>query len=191
MSSDSSVTAWLHEIQQGVDGQPQEQLLDHFLGRLTALARKRLGNLRSYEDENDVALSALKSFFVRAPAGEFGHLNDRDALWSLLAAITINKAISVQRRQLAQKRDVRRAESLECILQADPSAELVDSVIDEGNRLLESLPDDSLREVARLRMEGYSNQEIADRIDRSVKSVERKLRLIRKVLEAALAADDE
>lgn len=191
MSSDRSVTQWLNDIQAGVAGEPQEQLLAHFLGRLTALARKRLGNLRAYEDENDVALSALKSFFMRAPAGEFSQLHDRDSLWSLLAAITVNKALSVQRRQLAQKRDVRRAESLEQILQADPSAELVDSVIDEGNRLLETLPDDSLRVVARMRMEGYSNQEIADHIDRSVKSVERKLRLIRKVLETTLAADDE
>ena len=59
MSSDRSVTQWLNDIQEGVSGEPQEQLLDHFLERLTALARKRLGNLRSYEDENDVALSAL------------------------------------------------------------------------------------------------------------------------------------
>ncbi len=182
MDSDRSVTEWLQEIQQGVEGEPQEQLLDHFLRRLTALARKRLGSLRTYEDEDDVALSAMKSFFLRAPDGAFGELTDRNSLWSLLAAITINKTISLQRRQLSQKRDPRRVESLDLLLSAEPTDQLVDSVISEGNHLLESLPDQSLRDVARLRMEGYSNQEIADRIERSVKSVERKLQLIRKTL---------
>jgi DNA-directed RNA polymerase specialized sigma24 family protein len=46
-------------------------------------------------------------------------------------------------------------------------------------RLLASLRDETLRQVAVHRMEGYSNQEIAEALNISLRSVERKLRLIR------------
>jgi DNA-binding NarL/FixJ family response regulator len=42
-----------------------------------------------------------------------------------------------------------------------------------------ALLDDRLREVAILRLHGYTNQEIAEQLGRSVKSVERYLKLIR------------
>ena len=108
----------------------------------------------------------------------------------MLAAITVNKVLSLHAGSWLKNGTCggRRVLSRSA---GHPSAELVDSVISEGNQLLETLPDESLRLVARMRMEGYSNQEIADHIDRSVKSVERKLRLIRKVLESKLAVEDE
>lgn len=182
-----SVSRWIRDVQLGLEGESQEQLLERFFGRLTELARKKLGGVRGYEDEQDVALSAMKSFFVRAPKGEFSQLSDRESLWALLAVITLRKAASAQRRQLAQKRDVRRNLSLDEKLREDPSDEFLNAVIEEGNRLLDALEDDTLRTVAQLRMEGYSNQEIADHIGRSVKTVERKLRLIRQQLERALS----
>ncbi len=46
---------------------------------------------------------------------------------------------------------------------------------DEARRLFESLADDSLREVVRLRLEGYSNDEIARALDCGLRTVERKL----------------
>lgn len=180
---EDSVTEWVEQIVRGESGEPQSQIVSRFLARLTALARTRIGGLRGDEDEADVALSALKSFLIRAPQQEFRDLPDRDALWSLLAAITLKKSISARRRMLAQKRDVRRVQSFDDVLTVDPSHEFLDSVVDEGNRLLESLDDPVLRDVARLRMEGYSNQEIAERIDRSVKTVERKMMLVRKILQ--------
>jgi DNA-directed RNA polymerase specialized sigma24 family protein len=90
----------------------------------------------------------------------------------------------------SQKRDQRRATSLHDLLHAEPTTEFLDSVYAEGNQLLESLEDPVLREVAQLRMEGYSNEEIAERIDRSVKTVERKFQLIRKYLQTTLDGID-
>ena len=128
----------------------------------------------------------MKSFLLRVPTGEFERLADRNSLWTLLAAITLRKAVSLQRRQLAEKRDVRRGQSLDQLIRDEPAADFVDSVVSEGNSLLSALNDESLQRVARLRLEGYSNQEIANHIGRSVKTVERKLQLVRKRLEVAL-----
>jgi DNA-directed RNA polymerase specialized sigma24 family protein len=191
MTSDTSVTEWIEQVKQGIEGEPQEQLVARFLHRLSALARKRLRTIRSFEDEDDVALSAMKSFFLRAPHDEFSQLTDRNALWSLLAAITLRKTASLQRRQMAGKRDVRRERSLEEIIQHAPSDAFLDSVIEEGNLLLEALRDPVLQQIATMRLQGYGNQEIADHLNRSVKTVERKLNLIRKRLKAELEGDDE
>jgi DNA-directed RNA polymerase specialized sigma24 family protein len=126
----------------------------------------------------------MKTFFRRAPEGRFPKLSDRNSLWSLLAAITLNKATSLQRRQFAEQRDRRRLKSLETMLENGPSDELLDSVIDEGNLLLDALSDESLKTVARLRMGGYTNQEIADQMGISLATVKRKLSVIRRYLEA-------
>ena len=181
-----SVSEWLDDLKRGVEGEPQRQIVQRFLHRLELLARTRLKNLRGYEDEQDVALSAMKSFLMRVPVEDIPGLKDRQSLWALLAAITINKAISAQRKQLAQKRDARREQSLEALVSEQPTADLLDSVVHEGNRLLESLDDDVLRKIAQMRMEGFTNEEIAKSIQRSVKTVERKLQLIREKLRAEI-----
>lgn len=67
----------------------------------------------------------------------------------------------------------------------DPSPEFAVELAEEYHRLLDALGDDELRRVAVRKVEGYSNQEIADEIRRSVATVERKLRLIRQIWEAA------
>jgi DNA-directed RNA polymerase specialized sigma24 family protein len=51
---------------------------------------------------------------------------------------------------------------------------------EECRRLLDGLGDDALREVAVARMEGYTNDEIADRLGCARRTVARRLDLIRK-----------
>ena len=50
---------------------------------------------------------------------------------------------------------------------------------EEYQRLLSSLRNDTLRQVALLRMEGHTNKQIAEQLDISVRSVIRKVNLIR------------
>jgi DNA-directed RNA polymerase specialized sigma24 family protein len=50
---------------------------------------------------------------------------------------------------------------------------------DQFQRLLGSLRDDRLREIAILRFEGYTVAEIAEKFGISTRSIERKLQLIR------------
>jgi len=50
---------------------------------------------------------------------------------------------------------------------------------EEVRHLFDSLPDESLRLIALLRLEGYTNEEIASSLDCAARSVHRKLERIR------------
>ncbi len=61
-----------------------------------------------------------------------------------------------------------------------PSPEFAAMMAEECRRLLDSLDDDSLRQVAMSRMEGYNNDEIADQLGCARRTIARRLDLIRK-----------
>src|SRR5262249_12846151 len=61
-----------------------------------------------------------------------------------------------------------------------PSPEFAALVAEECGRLLGLLRDHSLRRVAHLRMEGYSKEEIARHLGCSLRTVARKVELIRR-----------
>lgn len=66
---------------------------------------------------------------------------------------------------------------------SEPSPEFAAQVAEECQRLLSSLNDGQLRQIAIWKMEGFTNAEIAVKISRSVPAVERKLARIRTLWE--------
>jgi len=189
MSSDESVTHLIHMLKVG-DRLAAQGLWEAYFQRLVGLARARLaGTPTPVADAEDVALSAFDSFYRRAERGEFPHLEDRNDLWQLLFVLTVRKAINLVRYQGRKSRDPGRLVSLsdlegpaaDAVLGAEPSPELAAEMVDECRRLLDLLPGATLRSVALWKMEGYSNGEIAARLDCVEKTVERKLRLIREI----------
>ena len=66
----------------------------------------------------------------------------------------------------------------------EPTPEFAAMVAEEYRRLLERLGDDVLRKVAVLRTEGYTTDEIADRLGCARRTVARQLALIRRILAA-------
>ena len=184
MSSDGSVTRWIAGLQEG-DPVAAEQLWGRFFPRLVGLARARLrGTARLGADEEDVALSALDSFCRRAGEGQYPHLADRDDLWRLLVVITARKAIHLVRDQSRQKRGgTAQPDSsevtLEGVLGREPTPEFAAQVAEEYQRLMAALADPEVQAVARMRMEGYSVEEIAAQMGYSPRSIKRKLQLIR------------
>jgi DNA-directed RNA polymerase specialized sigma24 family protein len=144
-------------------------------------------------DEEDVALSAFKSFCRGAEQGRFPQLSDRYDLWRLLFVITERKAIDLVNHEKAQKRGeglVRHegsfagdssAAAFDNIAGREPTPEEAAQVAEQFRRLLDALGDETLRAVAIAYMEGYTNKEIAEWINRSVPAVERKLNRIRKI----------
>ena len=141
-----------------------------------------------------MALSAFDSFCRGAVKGRFPRLGDRGDLWRLLVTITARKAVDHLQRERCQRRgggrvvgeaalDAADAEAgrwLEQVVGREPTPGFVAQVVDECRRLLEGLGDEGLRTVALLRMEGYGNDEIAERLGCGLRSVERKLERIRK-----------
>ena len=68
---------------------------------------------------------------------------------------------------------------LEQIIGSEPTPEFAAQVAEECQRLLSRLGDAELRQIAVWKMEAYSNKEIAAKLGCVVRTVERKLGLIR------------
>jgi len=159
---------------------------------LLELARNNLNKrVRRREDEEDVLQSMYKSFCLRQQRGEFD-LASRDALWKLLVTITLRKARNAAKKQMREKRDVGRertiaeqdeGESAQWALEqmdaAGPSPAEAAVLNEALERRLEALADPELRQIALLRLEGYTNREIADQFDCTERSIERRMERIR------------
>ena len=70
--------------------------------------------------------------------------------------------------------------NLESIPANEPTAEFTTEFLDVCDSLVQALDDPKLREVARLRMEGYSDREIGEQLDCSRSTVQRRLEIIRR-----------
>jgi RNA polymerase sigma factor (sigma-70 family) len=187
------VTHWVHRLSTG-DERAAQQIWEAYFDKLMRLARRRLeGMPRRDADEEDVALSAMNSFFSGAKAGRFPQLNDRTDVWKLLVTITLRKAFARQKRHHAEKRGGGRqrgesvfhsdadAESagIEQYLAKDPTPEAVAIMTETCNDLLNQLGDETLRTIALYKFEGYTNEEIAQKIGCVERTVERKMARIR------------
>jgi RNA polymerase sigma factor (sigma-70 family) len=154
-------------------------LLEAYFDRLVRLARDRLQSLpgmAAYEE--DVALRSFHSLYqrLRDPARPL-LLEGRDDLWRLLATRTISRAIDLIRRH--RPGEVPGDHDLGQLLAHEPTPEEVAEVADECRRLLDLLDEPELRRIALLKVEGYTNEEIAARLDCVPRTVERKIARIR------------
>jgi DNA-directed RNA polymerase specialized sigma24 family protein len=197
MSAPGSVTHWIVQFKAG-DPAAAQPLWERYFQRMVTLVRTKLqGARRREEDEEDVALSAFDSLYQGAMQGRFPHLTDRDDLWRLLVVITARKALDLLERQGRLKRGSGRlcGESalldptdpsnggIEQVVGDEPTPEFAAQVAEECQRLLDKLSDDELRQIAVWKMEGYTNEQTARRLGVARATVERRLRLIRKLWE--------
>jgi len=188
------VSQWLLRLAEGDDDTAQEIWNDYF-GKLVALARQKLGGIprRDY-DEEDVAISAMNSFYQGMVQHKFDHLHNRDDLWRLLVTITVRKAAARRRSYFAQKRGGGRVRGesifghseeeqggLARVLGTEPTPELAAGVAENCRQMLDQLQDETLRQIALWTLEGYRTEEIADKLGCVRRTVERKLERIREI----------
>jgi DNA-directed RNA polymerase specialized sigma24 family protein len=193
MSEDGSVSRWIELLKAG-DHAAAQPLWQRYFRRLVGLARTKLADgRRRAADEEDVALSAFDTFCRGAEAGRFPRLSDRDDLWRLLVTLTARKAFDDMRDEhrlkrgggavLGQSAFETAGEALdsgfEWFVSREPTPESAAMVAEECRRLLTCLKTEELRSIALWKMEGYTNLEIAAKLDCAPSSVERKLQRIR------------
>ncbi|MBK9387553.1 MAG: hypothetical protein IPN34_22290 [Planctomycetes bacterium] len=182
MPLDQAITSWLIHLERG-EGEAAERIWRQYFEQCCRLARARFAApLRREHDAEDVASSALRALCAGVEAGRFDRLESRNDLWRLLATITIRKASNAARHRLG------RPEVGESALGGDatgalPFQELSDQrVLGEWSAICDEMIEKlepKLKEVALLRLQGFTNPEIAERLERSVKTIERYLGLIR------------
>ena len=192
-----SVTAWIDQLASG-NQQAAEQLWQHVSARVRDFARQKLDRQtqRRY-DEDDAAISAFHSLCRGLKEGRLEAL-DRDALWGLLAVITSRK-ISAKRRYLnRQKRGVGAvrgesgfAEFGAAGINAMPGNQQTPAVLAEISescaQLLDALPDEIMKRIVLLKFQGAKNGEVAEELQCTRRTIERKLERIRRIwVEAGL-----
>lgn len=194
MASEGSITRLIQELRGG-DPAAAEGLWQRYFPQLVQFARRKLrGRSRLVGDEEDVALSAMNRFFRAVQQGRYPNLADRHELWGLLLQITNHRVLNLQRDETRQRRGGGRVGG-PSVIPAGPSAsgqrpevpladeiptpEFAAMMADQCRRLLELLDDAELRAIAVAKMEGCTNAEIASQLNRSERTVERRLRLIR------------
>jgi DNA-directed RNA polymerase specialized sigma24 family protein len=192
MSDLGSVSLWLSHLKAG-DHAALQPLWERYFARLEALARKRLkGRPAGGADAEDVALSAFVSLYRGAQRGRFPRLEGRDDLWQVLILLARQKAADLVEAEGRQKRgggkvlpasalagDGSAEDVFAAVFGPEPTPEFAAEVAEQCRLRLDALPED-LRQVALWKMEGYTNEEIGEKLGRSIATVGRKLGLIRK-----------
>jgi len=69
----------------------------------------------------------------------------------------------------------------------EPTPEFAAEMVEAVDRLFKQLDDDELREIALHKLEGYTNEEIANKIGCVLSTIKRRLRLIRKTWQREIA----
>jgi DNA-directed RNA polymerase specialized sigma24 family protein len=195
MSADGSVTTWIRAISSGDDDVAQN-LWERYFQRMVELARNKLRAASSRAaDEEDVALSAFHSFCQAAADHRFPRLANRDDLWQVLVMLTARKALDQRKYDLRKKRSDTSTKplddaALESIIGADPDPAFAAMVADEFRHLLDRLDDAELRQIALRKLEGSTNEEIAVELNCTVRTVGRRLAVIRDLWEGAGAGEE-
>jgi RNA polymerase sigma factor (sigma-70 family) len=145
------------------------------------IARRCIAARRTIDPE-DVALSAFQVACRGLAEGRFDSLQNRDDFWALLVTL-LRRKVGEHARRMGRRKRGGASFQVDVALDVLPSSACDPALLTIGALVLadlvESLPDDTLRLVARWKIEGYTVPEIAERIGSSTSTVKRKLALIR------------
>lgn len=191
MPSPGSVTSWLRAIEKG-DHDAARHLWDRFSPELHQVAKRRMRRLRNRDivDEEDIVLNAFASFCLSAREGKYQSVENRSELLGLLIVITLRKAGQRVQHATAAKRgqgqladqDARKqaaGSGLQLLASDSPNPEEKLLLAEEAEALLDKLPSEELRSVAIMRLSGHTNDEIADALGYTRRTIQRMLSVIR------------
>ena len=168
------------------DQEAARQIFERYVSQLLTLASRRISQrLASRVDPEDIVQSVFRTFFHRAREGQF-QIDDPDDLCKLLARITVHKTL----RQIAFHRRAKRdacqeagqgdaeADHMMSLLASEPTPEDTVALYDQMEHFLGQLGTED-RRILQMRMEGYSNVEIADKLNITDRKIRRLLERIR------------
>ncbi len=191
-----SVTNFVQKLTSDDLGDREEaerQIFARYFQKLVVIAIHNLSpHIQRRTGPDDVAQSAMKSFFIRNRKGAYD-LESRDELMKLLAKITLNKVRGVARWHQSQKRDVDRDRPFEQdnsggrngdhwvfhhMAEAEPSVEETTVLKD----VIEQLPEQDLKDIVCLRVQGYTDKEIAKQLGCSGETIRLRRKRISHIL---------
>ncbi len=164
------------------------EVFDRYVQRLLGLAKRRIGaRMNSRVDPEDVVQSVFRTFFTRMKADQF-EITAEDDLFKLLVRITVHKTLRQIAHHKAAKRDPsaetgQGSDASEMLMQAmdaEPTPETVVTFMDQLEHFLKQLPDQD-RQILEMRLQGFSTEEIAEKLgsyDRKIRRVIERIRAV-------------
>ena len=163
------------------DDDAAHSLYMKYASRLLSLANRRTSaELATRVDPEDIVQSVFRTFFRRASAGQYD-VPEGEELWKLLLVIALNKVRAQGNFHRAGRRDVSRTKALpiEDTAKDQDDQRLAEQILQMSiDEIVVQLPESS-RQIIRMRIEGYAIQEIADKLKRSKRTIERVLQSFR------------
>lgn len=177
MPDEKSVTMWVAAVRSG-DGIAAQHLWQRYFHQLMHQARMRMSNVeKTSYDEEDAAISTFNVLCQKLQEGCYPRIADRGELWHLMLTVLVRKIGRRNKYQSAAKRLESRSIARFSVdeLPAAGSQEIPCECFE----LIALLGDVNLQQVALLKFEGYTNNEIAVKMNRTRRTIQRMLNLIR------------
>ena len=180
---------WLIEGVRDGDERAMAEFCRRYQDQLQRLADRHMApGLRRRVGASDVVQSVCRTFIRRTQGGEF-ELADSESLWRLLSAITLAKVRQQARFHLRQKRGIAAERHLDSIVEGGraavpelaaggPTPSVQVEFADQFERLLSDMPEDD-RKVLDLKLQQCTNDQIAEAVGCSERTVRRILTRIR------------
>jgi RNA polymerase sigma-70 factor (ECF subfamily) len=194
-TSGDSFAALMGRLEEG-DAEAAALVYERYARRLIGLAHRELtSRARGPVGPDDVVQSVFRTFFRRAAEHEFD-LHGEDALWALLAEITLRRCGRWSRHFAARRPRAEEPElagvgaaSYEPGEDREPSPIEAAALTDLVGQFLRGLGEKE-QLICEMRLQGYEVKEIAERTGVSTATVFRKLDLIKKRLRRLLPEDE-
>ena len=195
-SNNESVSEWAAQLRDG-NSVAQNRIFERYADQIRNVARKYLkGVEQKSSDEEDVVIEVFNNLFAGSTSGQIPAIENRNHLWGLLLGIARNKSLENIRGKNAQKRGSGKVATESAFHagdneipmginqvagnQQDPASRF--ELIDELDRLLDSVSDELSRQVLLLRLANFKRSEVADKLGCSERTVERKFRKLREAV---------
>ncbi len=161
------------------DAVAANHLWERYFHRLMSMARSRMGQMsRTSYDEEDAALSTFNILCRKLQDGHYAEIADRDELWQLMLTVLLRKIGRRVKYESAAKRTSERHGGGPAPVEMLPGP-TSQEISHECFELISKLQDSNLEQVALMKFEGYTNDEIATKLNRTRRTVQRMLNLIR------------
>jgi RNA polymerase sigma-70 factor (ECF subfamily) len=186
ITSDQSLVMRLR----GGDEQAATEFYDRYVKRVYGLVHQQMAeHLRAVVQPEDIVQSVFKSIFRGLTSGDYNAPHG-GSLWHLIAIVAVHKVRRNARRRMADKRDERRSQSIDSLQNFEAAsgvtAEEFELAIRESVEGLKPIE----QEVVMLRVQGYSVEEISNKLQRSRRGIERNLHAVREKF-IQILEDDE
>lgn len=178
--SDQQVTLWFQRMQQG-DESAIARIWAYFADDMCRAARRRLHNeTRPVYDEEDACQSAFRSFCSAVAAGKIDDKLRRGSLLRMLIVFASRKVAHRNRYVAQARRKAANGSPIAAAADAPAVADLSVHLLETCEEILRCLKDPMLEKICWLKIEGYGDGEIADQLGRSLRTIQRKIEVIRR-----------